>query len=92
MIGEVDEEAGTGGHWTVARERHTVLVSVALSMPVAPGKRGKRRQIGRLSIKCTFSHGELNVPHLATRWQQIQWKFDKALNSLMLLLFYHFKF
>lgn len=93
VIGEMDGEAGTGGHWTVARERHMVLANVALNMPVASGKQGKGRQIEKLSVKCTFSHdGDRNVPRLATRWQQIQWKINKPLNSSALLLFYPFFF
>lgn len=36
--GGVDGEAGTGGHWTVARERHMAPANVALNMPVASEK------------------------------------------------------
>lgn len=35
--GGVDAEAGTEGHWTAARERHTAPANVALNMPVASG-------------------------------------------------------
>lgn len=36
--GEVEEEAGTEGHWTAVRERHRALANVALNKPVASGK------------------------------------------------------
>ena len=36
--GEVEEEAGTEGHWTAVRGRHRALANVALNMPVASGK------------------------------------------------------
>lgn len=42
--GGVDGEAGTEGHWTAARERHRAPANVALNMPVASGKGGKKER------------------------------------------------
>lgn len=39
--GGVDGEAGTGGHWTVERERHMAPANVAWSMPEASAEEQK---------------------------------------------------
>lgn len=41
---EVEGAAGTEGHWTAAKERHTVQANVALNMPEASEKSGRERQ------------------------------------------------
>lgn len=54
--GGVDGEAGDGGHWTEARERHMALANVASNMPVASGKEWIRSKRGKLNIKRPFCH------------------------------------
>lgn len=54
--GGVDVEAGDGGHWTEARERHMARANVASNMPAASGKERKSGKRGQLRIKGPFCH------------------------------------